>query len=544
MNEVSAVAAIDVRPAAPAGGNVTYVSKGRLLVIAGDEHCHALAGSLPESLSITCLLPPGIEGSFEAPSLTVVHGRPVRIDGYLGGFRVTVEVDGQVIDLGRRRHPRDGVFDLILDLASPPCLDRAVPPPGYFTPEPEKLDEVLETLPEYAGEFQKPRYFDYRTDICAHGGTETNGCDRCLQVCGAGAIHSRNRAIEVDPMLCQGCGVCATVCPSGAIRYDYPDMETLSAQLRRELAGLDPDAPATVVFHQEPLALESMEKGAAGGQWLLVRVEDVGSVGGDVWLATLCYGADRILCVYSETTPQQTRSALQEQTAIYNAILDGLGYGNDRLHAVDWQQAAGMLARTPAPLSLPRAGFAGFNEKRTMLELAISHMYQQSTKPVRYQALPAQAPFGNVNVDTEGCTLCMACVGVCPASALQSGGGEPVLKFIESNCVQCGACEEACPEDVIRLEPRMDYDRNAARQPRVVKEDEPVYCEDCGKAFGTRSMIRAIAAKLEDHWMYQTGPDRNLFRLCGDCRAKRMFSPGKAPGSRIKATMVDGGDRS
>ena len=61
-------------------------------------------------------------------------------------------------------------------------------------------------------------------------------------------------------------------------------------------------------------------------------------------------------------------------------------------------------------------------------------------------ALPARArPFGAIAVDKERCTLCLACVGACPASALQDNPSAPQLRFIEKNCVQCGLCETHLP---------------------------------------------------------------------------------------------------
>src|SRR4029453_7395324 len=71
-------------------------------------------------------------------------------------------------------------------------------------------------------------------------------------------------------------------------------------------------------------------------------------------------------------------------------------------------------------------------------------------------ALPrAGSPFGRVVVDAERCTLCLACVGACPASALQDNLERPQLRFIEKNCVLCGLCERTCPEDAITLESRL-----------------------------------------------------------------------------------------
>ena len=57
------------------------------------------------------------------------------------------------------------------------------------------------------------------------------------------------------------------------------------------------------------------------------------------------------------------------------------------------------------------------------------------------------------------------------------------------------AVPEHLPEKVIRLEPRLNFTA-AARSPRTIKEEEPAQCLRCGKAFGTKSSIERIVARL------------------------------------------------
>ena len=99
-----------------------------------------------------------------------------------------------------------------------------MPPPGYYAPAgPKALAPVLNELRDLVGEFEKPKYFRYDPDICAHGRSGLNGCRRCIDACPTQAISSLGGIIEVDAYLCQGAGSCASACPSGAIRYAYPD---------------------------------------------------------------------------------------------------------------------------------------------------------------------------------------------------------------------------------------------------------------------------------------------------------------------------------
>ncbi len=117
----------------------------------------------------------------------------------------------------------------------------------------------------------------------------------------------------------------------------------------------------------------------------------------------------------------------------------------------------------------------------------------------------------------------MACVSVCPASALSDGVDKPQLGFIEANCVQCGLCDVACPENAITLLPRLLLDRDKRMTRRVLNEEEPFHCVVCGKPFATMSVIERMQDKLRGHWMFQDADARRRLQMCQDCRVKDMF---------------------
>jgi ferredoxin len=145
--------------------------------------------------------------------------------------------------------------------------------------------------------------------------------------------------------------------------------------------------------------------------------------------------------------------------------------------------------------------------------------------------LPAGAPFGTVVVNPGACTLCMACVGACPAGALLDNPETPMLRFTETACVQCGICAATCPEQAISLTPQIDI---AAwdRPRRLLHEEPPFACTECGKLFGTKSGIERIIERLSGHWMFagEAGADRRrLLTMCPDCRTKEVVMQGFDP---------------
>jgi ferredoxin len=198
-----------------------------------------------------------------------------------------------------------------------------------------------------------------------------------------------------------------------------------------------------------------------------------------------------------------------------------------------------------AVLSPPRgarvgrvAGFAGVADKRAALRLAIDHLHAEAPSPAAEAPLPAHAPFGRIGVDAAACTLCMACVSVCPAGAVLAAGDRPRLDFVEQNCVQCGLCERSCPEHAIHLEARLLFDREARAARRTLNEDAPFACVSCGKVFGSTRTVERMLEKLAGHWMFQDKPEQlRRLRMCEDCRVKDMFKDG---GGLLD---VDGGPR-
>jgi ferredoxin len=152
-----------------------------------------------------------------------------------------------------------------------------------------------------------------------------------------------------------------------------------------------------------------------------------------------------------------------------------------------------------------------------MIRLAVDFLQEDNPDQSSVQALPDNALFGEVVVNGEQCTLCMSCVSICPQGALLSSDGLPQLKFMETNCVQCGLCENACPESVISLNPRYVYDNELNRTSRLLHEDEVIACVQCGKPFIGAQMLASMFDKMANHPMYQ-GSQRSLLQMCGDCR--------------------------
>jgi ferredoxin len=427
---------------------------------------------------------------------------------------------------------RDARFDLVLDFSATPLFRRRHPPQGYFhAPQDDAgLLRVLDEMREAVGEFEKPRFFSYRENLCAHQRSEIVGCNACIDICSTEAIRADGDHVKVDPHLCMGCGACSTVCPSGAMSYQFPPVSDRGDALKRELRayGETGARDACLVFHDGMAGRELLAAaGALPPRALPIESWHVASIGLDLLLPAIAFGASQVAVVASPAEDREYVRVLREQMAIGETVLEALGYAGTHFILIEPSSgeslAASLASLQPAGTVETPATFLLANDKRTAIEFAVEHLFKQARTPVGEIPLPAGAPFGEVLVDRAACTMCMSCVGACPASALLDGVDQPLLKFIERNCVQCGLCEETCPENAITLRPRLLL-TPAVREARLLNETEPFHCVSCNKPFGTRQMVDAMLGRLAGHSMFSRPGALRRLQMCSDCRVVDMMS--------------------
>ncbi|HEV3010198.1 MAG TPA: 4Fe-4S dicluster domain-containing protein, partial [Burkholderiales bacterium] len=435
--------------------------------------------------------------------------------------RECVKACGEIgaIDFSRADTARKETFDLVLDLSREPLLRVHELPQGYFAPGDDPLEQALaaQKLTGLVGEFEKPRFFQYKPRICAHSRSGKEGCNACIDVCSSGAIRADGDHVKVEPHLCAGCGGCATVCPSGAMTYAYPKVPDLGMRLKtalstyRDAGGKD----ACILFHDATdgrAALLSYGRKAKGLPARVIPVEcfHVASIGMDLMLGAMAYGASQVMVLSTEKVADGYIGALKRQMGYAETIVNALDYQGRHFSVVE--NLGDLWESEPAAGVAKAATFNLSAEKRTTLDFALDHLARQQEKNI---PLPAGAPFGSLMVNKQTCTLCKACIGACPESALIDSTETPSLRFIERNCVQCGLCANTCPENAITLVPRLLIGENA-KAPVTLNEAEPFNCVRCAKPFGTRQMVENMLGKLGGHSMFAGGTRR--LQMCGDCR--------------------------
>jgi ferredoxin len=545
---------------------VTLSSKGVALIYGRDEQAIEAGRLLAEQLDVTVLINNPVD--IEPPRVTdfpVVKGTIRSAQGYLSAFELTVDDYARSLPASRGAlsfgTPRDGAVsrcDLIVDLSGgAPLFPAHDLRDGYLRADPGDPAAVLRAIlkaRDLVGVFDKPRYIDFTEDLCAHSRSRIVGCRRCLDLCPTGAITPAGDHVAINAEICAGCGQCAAVCPTGAAAYALPPADTLLRKLRAMLKAYHEAGgkQATILFHDNDHGGALIDALARHGDGLPAKViplavNEITQVGLEAIAAAFAYGASGIRFLL-RARPRHDIAGLQRTIALADPILKGLGFGSGHVATIETDDPDGLgealRAMKPATSASQPATFMPVGGKRDVMRLSLRELHQAAPAPVDVIALPDGAPFGTINVNVEGCTLCLSCVSACPTGALSDDPERPILRFTEDACVQCGLCQATCPEKVISLVPQLDF-RAPTAQARTIKEEDPATCIRCGTAFGVKSSVERVAARLAgQHWMFRNSAKRiDVIRMCADCRVIAMseekFDPFGAPARPAPRTTED-----
>ncbi|MDA7966618.1 4Fe-4S binding protein [Ruegeria sp.] len=514
----------------PITHSVDVISEGTCCIIGPGEVAFDLAALLSDSLAVTVLVTDEAEPASRA--FDVVRGKVRNLTGALGGFTLRLDQVQQMEPGGRGAFawstPRDRASsrcDMVIDLTGGTPL---VPAPekreGYLRADPRDpvaVTRLALAAVQLVGTFEKPLYVRLDESLCAHARAEQVGCSNCLDICPTGAITPAGEHVAIDPMICAGCGECAALCPSTAITYEDPPVSALLARmhiLARTYRRAGGDAPRLLVHDghgTEMIRLAARFGRGLPADVIPLELTGVSGFGHAEMLAALAHGFARVDLLLS---PKTERDALDRELPLAQAIA---GEGAIGIIDVTDPDALSELLYTqdiPAPLTEP---VLPLGNRRQIARLAAQALNPGAEAPL---PLPEGAPYGAVAVNTDSCTLCLSCVSLCPSGALIDNPDKPQLNFQQDACLQCGLCRSICPEDAIALVPQLDLS-DAALSQRVLNEEEPFACVECGALFGVKSTVERIMEKLSGtHPMFATSDKARMIQMCDNCRVNAQFN--------------------
>ena len=552
--------ASDSQPATP---SLALNSTGRCLIYAdagkpngGADMALELGKRLKEKLGVTVLIANATDTLVGSDDCSIVITGKIRsAKGYFTKFDLVIDQFAEALPNSRDvmlfENASDGVettCDIIIDLTSDiPLFSGWEKRDGYLRAAGDDTAALgrLETqAAQMIGEFEKPIYVNFEESLCAHSRNKIAGCSRCLDVCPAGAIQSAGDNVSVDPGICGGCGLCGTVCPSGAVQTAYPPIDNQYMSMQKLLNYyLDAGGKSPrLLIHDNGYGLEMIEALARFGRGLPASllplgVHAVGRSGHDVMVAAIALGYEQVIILQNPNKLPENEP-LEVEASLARAMLAGVGDDSDNrillISDSDPDVVAEKLYNSSVKSKFKPAPFSPVGAPRSMTRLAMRGLAKANKVSSVAIQLPENAPYGRVEINTDNCTVCLSCVGACPAGALQDNPDAPQLLFREDACLQCGICAATCPEKVITLIPQFNLSDEAMAAEMVV-EDTPFNCTSCGKAFGSTKSIERVISQLSSHSMFQSGSRTDMLKMCEDCRVEVMFNQDDK--------MLDIGDR-
>lgn len=536
---------------APPVGSLSLSSDGVCLVYGAGNAAMKAAEKLSSHLAVTLMLSDA--GDAILPTrrrFPILTGRVRSVQGAIGKFEVLADGIAELTPGGRGNlefeTPRDGgrsECDLILDLSEgTPLLDAHDRRDGYLHAAPSDsaaISEAMLILSGLVGQFEKPLYVSFDESLCAHSRSGITGCTRCLDVCPTGAIESSGDTVAIDPAVCAGCGACASVCPSGAADYALPGADAYRRLLETMISTYEKAGGkgARILMHS---AGEGMDLIAAAARFsrglpadvLPLELNESTQIHHADLLSALAVGARQVALLVPERIRRRGEAeGIDSQIALTRAMLEGLGQPAERVLLIETDDPDTLcdLLYAEAPPPAQHRKVSPMGDRRAVTRLALDALAE--SVPSLPEALPLLpgAPYGQVQINADSCTLCLACASQCPTGALRDNPDLPELRFDEDACVQCGICTSTCPESALTLVPR--YLLGEARNQLVsLKRDEPFHCISCGKPFGSKGSIDRIVEKIGgQHWMFPDDERTKMLQMCADCRVQAQYHHENSP---------------
>lgn len=399
----------------------------------------------------------------------------------------------------------------------------------HFISDYENLDALCDEVSAFIGAFSFEKTIAYDAKKCQfhhRDKTEFSYCADCATVCPTMAISAdfEKRELVFSQIDCVLCGKCVGVCPTGAMQKSNATLENLNKALsfyKDKIAVVcenETDFEAFLATCHESSHELPRQKSADFAPLILPSVNMLN----EAYLLSIVQESGRI-CVIVGDESAKIDSHLRECADFVNSLYNRvMGQNAVFLCESPLNQNADSIANIEKSTPLPHYHYSISDGEfsREMLANRIRFLIKDNDFGVLKNS--ANLIYTNLKIDAQKCTLCMACVESCNTNALISAKDNFAILANPSLCSACGYCVDTCAEKCLE----MDFEGYQLNETflthRVLAQDEPFYCVECGEIFATKKSIEKVQGILASAFMDDSLKLKSI-ECCEKCKVKIMF---------------------
>lgn len=380
---------------------------------------------------------------------------------------------------------------------------------GTYSLAESSKEAIIEKIIATPTEITIPHRLHFQKAMCLWSNSRENLCTECVIACNHTALNlqSTKKNIEIIHSACSGCGQCVSVCPTGALEATWMPRNSLPQRCSHFQGNT-----LLILANDTDLRQLTMPL-PAGVLPIMLRSTNVLD---ENHLLTIIQATGKPLIVYTEPGNDLLIHAADFindiQTRKSRSKLVHVCHSPEQI-----QESFKVIEPTYADLLFSPASSAS---KRVDTAQRLSHMIaEQDLGQINTNGQP---PFGSMTINTESCTLCLACADACKVKALTIHPEDNSLRFTASHCVQCGYCMLTCPEqNCLTLLPNAFPLAASSFQPQVMAFDELFSCIECGKEFAPKKVVEKIIRDMSAHFAGDPLKLRTL-SCCPECKSRVM----------------------
>lgn len=354
--------------------------------------------------------------------------------------------------------------------------------------------------------------------------TEFSYCADCAAVCPTMAISSDNakRELIFSQIDCILCGKCVGVCPSSAMQKSNATLTNFSKALKFYKGKIAVVCESVENF--EKFIAESSASNLPKDSLVPLILPNINMLN-EAYLISILQESGRVCVVVSDSSDKNNmldahlRECVEFINDLYNRVV---GQNAVFIAESTFTESGAESKNIFGDTHLPYYHYEISNDE--FLREIVANRVRFLIKDDDFGALKNSANliYTDLKIDAGKCTLCNACVESCNTNALINAKDSFTLLLNPSLCTACGYCVDTCAEKCIEMD-FSGYKLNESfLTHRILAQDEPFKCVECGEIFATRKSIQKVKGILQPLFAGDSLKLKSL-ECCEKCKVKIMF---------------------